>query len=228
MPAIRLSKQSAAYKLCIREQLTSESKLVQLKIDEYNNYVDQLKQFKNLDDCNQIKYLKRIKRRLPAVLLPIIHQYLTRSTVDWLRCRSDSKLRLEYFVFYTNNVTIYKRFSYTYNNSKLIDLMDQIPIHTLDLFVASNIVVNTYRLVKRDWESDTRIQEHRAKEGVNRMWIYKYIILEIIERLHAKIEDGDIILIPITRRLVKSIQYLHRWTIKSAQRADTVQRQRCR
>lgn len=219
MPHQRRSKESQETKDNRRikrhnQQLTSQS-----IIDTHSDYTLSIKHQHRESKQRQIKFLKRIRFRLPDDILGVIQGFLTKQTTAYIDFIQAHKHRLEYFRFIDNiggivsvNVN-QKPYLYMSPICPILKALECVPISILDLFIQSSIVTNCHELVKDKYERDIHyycasfILRYRYKFKPD-VWIYKYRLERLILSLHQRIGRGDSAIIPITRRLIKAIFYL--------------------
>ena len=220
MSVIHRSKQSAAANAEASKRKYTQRQNDEKMIEKHRAYTNQLKAYNRVDKAHQIRYLKRIRRRLPCEILRIIYEYLTTTVVKYLADRTQYKRGVAYYNLIGEYIIFCRCVNadridcgYMSSDSHLSTLITQIPIRVLKLFTQSSIATNCYGLIMGEWDDTTDLHDrcvtyNSYKHNIYDKWIYDFRLGDIVLRLHAKIERGDLSLIPITRRFILAIQYL--------------------
>ena len=216
MPHQRRSKESQETKDNRRIKRHNQQLTNQSIIDTHSDYTLSIKRQHRESKRRQIKFLKRIRFRLPDAILGVIQGFLTNQTTAYVEFIQTHKHRLEYFRFTEDiggiasvNVNTKPRWCIC----PITKALEYVPISILDLFIQSSIVTNCHELVKDKYERDIHyycvsFNLNYQYEFTPDVWIYKYRLDQLILRLHRRIGRGDSAIIPITRRLIKAIFYL--------------------
>jgi len=223
MPKIRNSRQSPVVKRELATQKRIQREIDERRIVEVAAYTEQLRVLNCEDKKRQIRLLKRIKRRIPSELLLVIYEYLTEPTVKYLTSLVEYKVKREYSQMMDKYITFIQwtdyfqaTFRYISEHCCMSRLITKIPVRMLERFTQSSIATSCYGLIMDKWSDVTDLYNKCITYNSNSYdilnhddyWIYKSQFGRIITKLHLKIERGDLTLIPLTRRLIKAIEYL--------------------
>ena len=213
MPAIRRSKQSLVIKRNISIGNNNRRASDAAIIAHNAEYTDQIKSYNREDNERQIRYLKRIKRRLAPEILRIIYEYLTETTVKYLESRKQYRYK-QCYLRLVNDMIVFNNW-YFANRCQISRMIQRIPLNVLTRFTQTAVVVNCWKAVKTSWERGMyeNCIHYNQTYATNpltdsNVWIFEYELGKCISKLHQRIEGGNLGLITITQRLIKSIMYL--------------------
>ena len=213
MSVIHRSKQPASANAEASKRKYTQRQNDEEMIEKHRAYTNQLKAYNRVDKAHQIRYLKRIKRRLAPEILRIIYEYLTETTVKYLESRKQYRYK-QCYLRLVNDMIVFNNW-YFANRCQISRMIQRIPLNVLTRFTQTTVVLNCWKAVNYSWERGMyeNCIHYNQTYATNpliddNVWIFEYELGKCISKLHQRIEGGNLGLITITQRLIKSIMYL--------------------
>jgi len=182
-------------------------------IKKYNYYTNLIKLYNKKSEKKQKKILQNIYDSLPNDVIRIIHGFLTKPTIEYIQQLKNEHNKKEYLKllnevceikqkkYYSDGV---KHYFYVSPCSLFQNMLEDLPNYILLNFISSKFAIDCFNAVKCSCEEFSTFYETCIKYEC-----FNFEIRSLITIFHKKIiNEGDLSLIPLVRRYIKSIIYI--------------------